>query len=137
MDTYFDILPKDLTIMIASKVESLMDMTNIKDIFKLERLDYLILCKIYYPELFPIKFVYGDTIEKYNWMLLYLNFLNKCHTYDIIKAYMIYNKRGDKPSAGPRKLCQWTTAKEPQMRAAIYPTGAYHRERQPDSRDSK
>ena len=50
------------------------------------------MCKIYYPELFPIKFVYGDTIEKYNWMLLYLNFLNKCHTYDIIKAYMIYNK---------------------------------------------
>ncbi len=75
-NTYFDI-NKDVYVLIVSKLKSLDDISSMTDIIPLKNLDYMKLCSICHPELFPVKFLYGDTIERYNWSNLYFNFLNE------------------------------------------------------------
>lgn len=90
---YFDILPKDVIIIIVSKLESIEDITIMSDMFNLKNMDYMKLCSIYHPKLFPVKFMYGDIPERYSWTNLYFNFLNKdLYNCDIISYITGENK---------------------------------------------
>ena len=75
--TYFASLPRELNILIASKLRLIDDLSVVSDLFNLRNADYMHLCSIYHPTLFPVKFIYGDIPERYNWCNLYNNFLNE------------------------------------------------------------
>lgn len=75
MESYLDLLNKDILINIISRLP--YDLTSISDVIHLKNSDFMRLCSMLHPKLFPTKFKYGDTNEGYDWRNLYINFLNE------------------------------------------------------------
>jgi len=74
MLTYFDQLPHEINVLIISYIEY-EDLSSISDIIHIFNLDYMTLLIYKNPNFFPIKFIYGDTMERYDWRQLYIDVL--------------------------------------------------------------
>lgn len=96
METYLGVLPKNVIIIVVSKLRSVDDVTIMSDMFNLNNMDYRKLCEMYHPKLFPVKFIYGDTFERYSWTNLYLNFLKEgmynCDIISFVDSDKIFDK---------------------------------------------
>jgi hypothetical protein len=90
-ETYLNTINKDISIIIVSNLTDIDDISSLSDIITFKNLDYMRLCEMYHPSLFPVKFLYGDTIERYNWSNLYFNFL----THDKYAYNIITGKKKD------------------------------------------